>query len=88
MDLIMKNAVLCDLTPCGSCFGGTYHLHHQGVDNQRARNPSLSSLILFTLLIEVISSSDTPVITRATRRHLTYSLVQLSLLKKGSGPVG
>jgi hypothetical protein len=38
----MKNAVLSDVTPCGSCmnrrFGGTYCLYHQGDKNQRARN--------------------------------------------------
>jgi hypothetical protein len=42
----MKNVVFWDLTPCGSCnsrrFGGTYHLHHQGDKNSRARN-SVSS---------------------------------------------
>jgi hypothetical protein len=34
----MKNAVICDVTPCGCCknrrFGGTLSLHHQ-VDNNR-----------------------------------------------------
>jgi hypothetical protein len=36
----MKNAVFCDITPCGSCknrrFGGTYR-HHHGDKNRRAR---------------------------------------------------
>jgi hypothetical protein len=37
----MKNVVFWDVTPYGSCknrrFGGTYRLHHQGGENQRAR---------------------------------------------------
>jgi hypothetical protein len=43
----MKNAVFCDVTPCGSCknrcFGGRYRFRHQGDKNQRARN-NLSSM--------------------------------------------
>jgi hypothetical protein len=38
--LLMKNAVVWDVTPCGSCknrrFGRTYRLHHEGEINQRA----------------------------------------------------
>jgi hypothetical protein len=38
----MKNAVSWHVRSCSSCknrrFGGTYHLHHQGDKNQRARN--------------------------------------------------
>jgi cytidine deaminase len=38
----MKDAVFCDVTPCGSCknrrFKGTFCLHQQGEKNQRARN--------------------------------------------------
>jgi hypothetical protein len=34
---IFKNSVSWDVTQCGSCksrrFGGTYRLHHQGVNN-------------------------------------------------------
>jgi hypothetical protein len=82
----MKNAVFWDVTPCGSCrngcFGGTYLLHHQGGRNQRARNVSTnyqllvttkvvpSSLILFTLTMETIRSSETSVVTRATLHHI------------------
>jgi hypothetical protein len=37
----MKNYVSLDVTSCGSSknrsFGGTYHLHHQGEDNQTAK---------------------------------------------------
>jgi hypothetical protein len=38
---VLKNAVLCVVMPYGSCknrnFDGTYHLHHQGDKNRRAR---------------------------------------------------
>jgi hypothetical protein len=41
MAVTMKNGVFWDVMPRGSCknrsFGGMYHLHHQG-DNQQARN--------------------------------------------------
>jgi hypothetical protein len=40
--MTMKNAICCDVKPCGSCkdrnFGGTYPLHHQGDKNRWARN--------------------------------------------------
>jgi hypothetical protein len=42
--MTMKNAVLWNATPCGSCrnqrFGGTYHFHHQDRTNQRPGNVS------------------------------------------------
>jgi hypothetical protein len=42
MAVTMQNAVLWDVTPCGSCknrrFGGMERLYHQGDKNQRARN--------------------------------------------------
>jgi hypothetical protein len=38
----LKNAVVCDATPCGSCknrrFRVTYRLHYQSDKNRRARN--------------------------------------------------
>jgi hypothetical protein len=38
----MKNAVFCDVTPCGSCknwsFGGTQRHHHEGDKNRWTRN--------------------------------------------------
>jgi hypothetical protein len=61
----MKNAVLLDVTSCGTCknrrFGGTYH-HHQGdISSARASvascNVILSSPILDTLMMEAIRSS-------------------------------
>jgi hypothetical protein len=56
------NFVFWDVTPCGSCknrrFGGTYRLHHQG------------DKILITLMKEALSSSETSVLKRATRRNI------------------
>jgi hypothetical protein len=64
-----KNAVFLDVTQCCSCknrsFGGTYRLHHQGGENQRAIFQLLvtgyiipSSLILSTLMLEAIHPSE------------------------------
>jgi hypothetical protein len=67
----MKIIVFCGVTPCGPCknrrFGGTYRLHHQGKRNQRAENVRRNltcngdfwSLILVTLMMEAIRSSET-----------------------------
>jgi hypothetical protein len=79
----MKNVVIWDVRPYGSCknqsFGGTYQVDK----NRRARNnvsPQLapvancynipSSLFLLTMIIEAIHSSETSVRTRATRRNI------------------
>jgi hypothetical protein len=60
----MTNAVFWDVTPCGTCkdrrFRGMYRLHYQG-DNWRA------------LTIQATRSSETLVLTRATRRNILYS---------------
>jgi hypothetical protein len=78
----MTNGVFWVVTPCSSCknqrFEGKYRLYHQCGKNQRARNISKnytanvvsSALILSTLMMEAIFSSETSVITRATRRHI------------------
>jgi hypothetical protein len=69
----MNNAVFWDLTPCGSykngCFGGMYHLHHEGGKNKQARNVSklAAKAVCFR---EVISSSETSVLTRGTQRKI------------------
>jgi hypothetical protein len=80
----MKNSVVWDMTPCGSCknrrFGGTYRLRHQdekiselgktfAVSSTRTvhivirlpvtDNIVLSSLILSTLMMQTIRSSET-----------------------------
>jgi hypothetical protein len=77
----MKNVVVWDVTSCGFCnnhrFGGTDRVHLHGQNNQRARNNLIitgnvpSSLILITLMMEAIRSSDTSVLTRTLRRPIT-----------------
>jgi hypothetical protein len=56
----MRNAVIWDVTSCGSCknrrFGGTCRLHHRGEKNQRARN-NVSSVLRFLVTADVVSSS-------------------------------
>jgi hypothetical protein len=78
----MKNCVLCDVSPCGSCkkrrFGGTKRLLHQGDKNRWTRNNAAdatgrvvpSSPIIVTLMREALSSSKTSVLTRTTRRNI------------------
>jgi hypothetical protein len=79
--LWQKNAIFWDVMPCGTSknwhFGGRYHLHHQGGEISKlgtccvlqllvTTNVVPSSLILSTLMMEVISSSKTSPHTRAT----------------------
>jgi hypothetical protein len=63
----MKNAVFWDVTPCGSRknrrFGGTYR-------TLSVASFAPSSPILVTLMMEARSSSETLVLTRATRRNI------------------
>jgi hypothetical protein len=79
----MKNGVFWDVTPCSSCknrrFGGPYRLFHQGHKNRWTRNLRRllvtgsvipSSQILLTLMKVVLSSSETSILTRATRRNI------------------
>jgi hypothetical protein len=86
----MKNDIFLDVTPCGCCknrrFRGTYRLHRQNDKNQRARNVSSncadvvpSSLILVTLIMDATHSTETSVLTRATRRHIPEGGVLHSL---------
>jgi hypothetical protein len=83
----MKNAVLWDITPCGSCndrrFGGTYHLNYQDDKNRRARNNVSSKKQpkhADTLMMEAIRSSETSVLKRATWRQIPDELSVLRLL--------
>jgi hypothetical protein len=55
----MKNAVFWDVTPCGC-------VHQLLV----IANVVRSSPIVFTLMMEALSSSETSVLTRATRRNI------------------
>jgi hypothetical protein len=71
----MKNAVFWDVTPCRSCvnrrFGGTYPHHLQG-RKIPGEEPSWADehADSSTLKMVVISSSETSVHTRSTRRHI------------------
>jgi hypothetical protein len=56
-------------------FGRTYRLHNQVEMNQRARNIVSSLLIPFTLMMEDIRSSETLVLTRAIRGHITENSI-------------
>jgi hypothetical protein len=86
----IKNGVFLDATPCGSCknrrFGGTRRLHHQGDKNRWTKNVAqrasvasygyvLSSPILVTLLMKALSSSETSVLTRPTRRSIQEDVI-------------
>jgi hypothetical protein len=71
----MKNGVFWVVMPCFSCknrrFGGNWRLLHQG-DKDRllvAAWVVASSPIFVTLMKEAPGSSETSVITRATRRN-------------------
>jgi hypothetical protein len=68
---ILKNGVFWDVTPWGSCknrrFGGTWRLLHQGDKKRWTRN---NTPILVTLMKEAPGSSETSVLTRATRRNI------------------
>jgi hypothetical protein len=71
----MKNNVFWYMTSRNSCnirrFGGTYRLLHHGVlcivlQLPVTYNAVTSSLILFTLILEAIFSSETLAVRRAT----------------------
>jgi hypothetical protein len=77
----LKNTALLDVTPYGSCnnrrFGGKCHLHHQSEKSQRSTlqllltaNVVPVSPILVTLMMEAIRSTESSVLTRATRHHI------------------
>jgi hypothetical protein len=79
----MKKGVFWDVTPRGSCknrrFGGTWRLLHQKYHLVFLRSVRRllvavcvvpSSPILVTLMKEAQGSSETPVLTRATRHNI------------------
>jgi hypothetical protein len=61
----MKNGVFWDVTPCGSC------KNRRGVSRLLVTaNDAPSSLILVTRTMNALCSSETSVLTRATRRNI------------------
>jgi hypothetical protein len=83
MAVTMKNGVFWDITSCGSCknqrFLGIKRFHHQSDTKKFLRsmrrllvmaNVVLSSPIHVTLMMEALSSSETSVLARATRRNI------------------
>jgi hypothetical protein len=63
VEIWLKDALFWDVTPCGSCkdlcFGGIASYGYVP-----------SSPILVTLMMEALSSSETSVLTRATRHNM------------------
>jgi hypothetical protein len=72
---VFEDVMSCDSSK-NKHFQGMYRLHHQGDKNCRVflllvtANIVSSSLILVTLMMLVIRSSETSVLTRATRRRV------------------
>jgi hypothetical protein len=68
----MKNAILWDVTPCDSCKNMSLHtIFLRSMRRlQVAANVVPNSPILVTLMMEALRSSETSVLTRATRRNV------------------
>jgi hypothetical protein len=63
-----------DVRPCGSCknrrFGGTYQVFLRNVRRLLVTASVVPSSPILVTLIEVLSSSETSFLTRATRRNI------------------
>jgi hypothetical protein len=67
MAMTMKDTVFCDVTPCGSYKSEVLRSVRRLLvtANVVPRSP-----ILLTLMMEALSSSETSVLTRVTRRNI------------------
>jgi hypothetical protein len=73
--LWMKNGVCPPATPCGSCNNLLYEGKYRVIRLLVTAKVVPSSPILLTLMIQAICSSETPVLTRATRRNIPEDVV-------------
>jgi hypothetical protein len=81
----MKKDVFWDVTPCGSCtnrrFGGTLVFLRSVRRLLVTGNVVPIPPILITLMNEALASSETSVLTRATRRNNTEEERQMTRLR-------
>jgi hypothetical protein len=66
----MKNGVFWDVTPCGSCKKKYQVVFLRSVRQLLVTTSIVPSSPILVILMEVLSSSETSVLTRATRRNI------------------